>query len=331
MRLPNPSQKHPEAPKPNKEKKMKNRFWMMVGALLVASLLLAGCGAAATSAPATSAPAATSKPADTLAPAEKVELSIWHSYHTGGSEEQALTQIVADYMKENPNVTVAVQAIPFDQLFNKWKTDAASGGAAADMFTAPNDDLGNWVRGGLVEPLDDLLAGKLGGYSQAGVDGVTVEGKIYAVPGIIKAVALYYNKSTVPTPPATTAELLQMAKDGKKLGFIVGGGAPYFNFGWYSAFGGKLMDASNKCVADTTGVGDAMQYLVDLKAAGADFETDGGKIATAFKQGQLDIIVDGPWMLATTRRNWATTWAFRPCPPGRRAPLSRWPASTAGT
>jgi arabinogalactan oligomer/maltooligosaccharide transport system substrate-binding protein len=282
---------------------MKRNLWFALSSLLVLAMLLAACGPAAT---------------PTAAP---VTLTIWHSYHTGGSEEEAVTQIVGTYMKDHPGVTVNVQNIPFDQIFNKWQTDVASGGTAADMFTAPNDSLGDWVRAGTVAPLDDLLAGKLNGYSKAGVDGVTVDGKIYAVPGIIKAVALYYNKSKVATPPASTDELLTALQGGSKFGMVaLGGGAPYFAFGWFPAFGGTLMDASGKCVGDQAGFADAMQYLLDLKAAGADFESDGSKIATAFEQGSLDMIIDGPWMLGDYKKALGDNLAVAPMPAGPKGP-----------
>ncbi len=283
---------------------MKKNVFAVLALLVVAGMLLSACGTAAT---------------PTAAPeAKKVTLSLWHSYHTGGSEEQAITQIVEAYKVANPNVTVDMQNIPFDQIFNKWKTDAASGGAAADMFTAPNDDLGNWVRAGLVLPLDDLLAGKLDKVSTAGVNGVKVDGKIYAVPGIIKAVALYYNKDKVPTPPKTTDELLQMVKDGKVL--VLNQNA-YHNFGFFGAFGGKLMDDTGKCIADQAGFTEAMQYLVDLKAAGAKFETDGGKADTMFRQGQADMIVNGPWVLGDYKKDLGDKLGVAPIPAGK-APAS---------
>ncbi len=278
---------------------MKKQLWYGLSAMLVAAMLLAAC-----------APAATPT-------ASPVTLTIWHSYHTGGSEEQAVTQIVAQYMKDHPNVTVNVQNIPFDQIFNKWQTDVASGGTAADMFTAPNDDLGNWVRAGTVAPLDDLLAGKLDGYSKAGVEGVTVDGKIYAVPGIIKAVALYYNKSTVATPPATTDELLALVKSGKKL--VINQSA-YHNFGFFPAFGGTLMDNTGKCIADQGGFADALQYLLDLKKAGADFETDGGKADTLFRQSQADMIINGPWVLGDYKKDLGDKLGVAPMPAGPKGP-----------
>jgi arabinogalactan oligomer/maltooligosaccharide transport system substrate-binding protein len=279
---------------------MKKHLWLAINVLLIAAFALAAC-----------------QPAATATPAAKVEITVWHSYHTDGSEEKAITQLVEAYQTANPNVTVNVQNIPFDQIFNKFKTDVASGGASADMFTAPNDDLGNWVRAGIVAPLDDLLKDKLGGVSQAGVDGVTVGGKLYAVPGIIKAVALYYNKSTVPEPPKTTDELLALVKSGKK---IVLNQNNYHNFGFFPAFGGKLMDDTGKCVADQGGFAEAMQYLVDLKAAGAMFETDGGKADTLFRQGQADMIINGPWVLGDYKNDLGDNLGVAPMPAGPSGP-----------
>ncbi len=295
----------------------------VLSALAVVGLLLAACGgggggAAATPVPATQPPAAQ----PTQAPqAAKVTLTIWHSYHTGGSEEQAITQIVDAYRKANPNVTVDVLAIPFDQIFNKWETEVAAGGGP-DMFTVPNDNLGKEVRANLIAPIDDLVAGKLDKVSKAGVAGMTVGGKIYGVPGIIKAVALYYNKSTVSNPPKTTDELLAAVKGGKKLLLYAGGPIAYFNFGWFSGFGGKLVDDKGKCIADQGGFVDAVQYLVDLQAAGAQFETDGAKISTLFRQGQADMVIDGPWMLGDYKKDLGDKLGVAPIPAGPKGPVT---------
>jgi arabinogalactan oligomer/maltooligosaccharide transport system substrate-binding protein len=151
------------------------------------------------------------------------------------------------------------------------------------MFTAPNDNTGNQIRAGLLADITDLLKGKTDVFPASSFDGATIDGKVYGVPGIIKAVALYYNKSTIPNPPKTTAELLDLVKSGKKIAINQNN---YHNFGFLiGAFGGTLMDDTGKCIADqNSGFADALQYLKDLKAAGANFETDGGKADTAFRQ-----------------------------------------------
>jgi arabinogalactan oligomer/maltooligosaccharide transport system substrate-binding protein len=295
---------------------MKTRF-SLVTLLVVLGMLLAACAPAA--AP-TAVPAAkpTDVPAAPPAPTGlSGEVTLWHGYHAGGVEEQAIGDAVAQLMKDNPNLKVNVLEIPFDQLPNKWSTEVAAGGGP-DMYTMPNDDLGNWVRGGLVAPIDDLMKDHLGDFSKAGIDGLTVEGKLYGVPGIIKALALAYNKSTVPTPPKTTDELLQMVKDGKKL--VVNQSA-YYNFGWLQgAFGGQLMDDTGKCVADKTGMADAFQYLLDLKKAGAIFETDGGKADTMIRQGQADMMVEGPWVLGDFKKDLGDKLGIAPMPAGPKGP-----------
>ena len=152
---------------------MKTRF-SLVSLLVVLGILLAACSGAATPAP-TQAPAPAAEPTKAPAPAEptkapeqpaapatggtiKGEVTLWHAYGTGSAEEQALTKLIENAKKANPDATINVLQIPFDQIFNKYQTEVAAGGGP-DMFVAPNDDLGNWVRGGFVMDLTDKLAG----------------------------------------------------------------------------------------------------------------------------------------------------------------------------
>lgn len=289
---------------------MKRRY-IVFSLLLVLGLFLAACAQA----PATT-PAPAPETPQVSPPEAKLsgEITLWHAYGTGSTEETAIGQVLDQMKKDYPDVTVNVLQIPFDQVFNKWETEVAAGGGP-DMFTAPNDNLGNEVRAGLVAPIDALMADKLSLFSQAGIDGLTVDGQLYGVPGIIKAVALYYNKSTVPEPPTTTDELLAMVKAGKKIAINQNN---YHNFGWLTgAFGGTLMDASGACVADqSSGMADALQFMLDLKAAGANFETDGGKADTLFRQGQVDMIVNGPWVLGDYKKDLGDNLGVVPMPGG---------------
>ena len=270
---------------------MKNKIALLLSILLIATMLLTACGPKA----------------------EPAKLTIWHSYHTGENEEKAINQIIATYQAEHPEVTVEVLSVPFDQLANKWSTEVAAGGGP-DMFTMPNDDFGNWIRGGLVAPIDEYTAGKLDGFSQLAIDGMTYEGKLYGVPGIAKAVGLFYNKDLVATPAATTDELLAQVADGKGL---VMRPWDYFNYGFFTgSFGGKLMDDTGKCVADQGGFEDAFQWMADLKAAGAVFEPDEGKANAMFTDGTAAYIVTGPWMLGTFKEALGDKLGIAPLPAG---------------
>ena len=285
---------------------MKKQLFVVLSLLVLASLVLSACGGGAAPAP-TQAPAAapTQAPAaaqPTKPPAPKGpsgSVTLWHAYQTGSAEENTLTKLIGNAKAAFPDMKIDVLQIPFDQIFNKWQVEVAAGGGA-DMFVAPNDDLGNWARGKLIENLDALLKGKLENVVQVGVDGMKVDGVLYGVPESAKAVALYYNKSMVTTPPATTDELLKAVKDGKKMTFFIGA---YHMFGWSGAFGGKLMDDTGKCIADQGGWEQALQYLLDLKAAGATFTADYGVAEGPFRKGETAFFVNGPWALADYKKD----------------------------
>ena len=279
----------------------KNRLVSLVAgaAIFAAACSTPAATTAPTTAPSTPAPA-TVAPA-TTAPTEAPKtlegtLEIWHTYASGaGTEKETYDAIVADIMAKNPGLKITTTVQNFfgaGNIFDKWALEVGASGGP-DMFIAPNDSLGSQVRSNLLQPLDALAGDKLGGFAPLAVDGCKVDGKLYCIPESLKAVGMYYDKTAVPNPPKTVDELLAGVKDGTlKVGFSQGS---YHNFGFWAAFGGKLMDDTGKCTAATTGVDKAFQLFKDLKAAGAQYYPDYAKFADAFGQGQLNVIVDGPW------------------------------------
>jgi len=240
-------------------------------------------------------------------PAGKIKL--WYAYDAGGAEEDALKQAVALLKKDQPNLEVTLERVPFGQftekgrIFDKWNEEVAAG-RGPDMFTAPNDHTGAQVRLGRLAPLDKLLKEEDAAnfFPAASFEGAKVAGKVYGVPGIAKAVALYYNKATIPNPPTTTAQLLQMVNSGKKIAINQNA---YHSFGFLTgAFGGTLLNANGVCVANQGGFAPALQFLKDLKAAaGATFDTtdDNSVSNQLFSQGAVDMTIQGPWKLGDFR------------------------------
>jgi arabinogalactan oligomer/maltooligosaccharide transport system substrate-binding protein len=284
-----------------------NRNLRVLGILAGLSIAIAACGPGATSSPTptgtAAAPSAT--PEMTEAPTLSGEITLWHSYGSGGGEIGGFNKILDAVRTANPDLTITVVEQPFDQLFNKWRLDVAAGGGP-DMFIAPNDSLGQDARDETIMNLDEWLAGNpaLDGFLPVALDGSKVAvgdaaAAFYMVPESLKAVALWYNKSEVATPPTTSAELLAAVTDGSiKLGINQG---VYHQFGWTGAFGGELLNADGSCAAADGGFADAFAYLKSLKDAGATFNTDGGAIDNDFKTGDLTAIIDGPWTTADFR------------------------------
>jgi arabinogalactan oligomer/maltooligosaccharide transport system substrate-binding protein len=221
------------------------------------------------------------------------EVTLWHTYSSGaGTELQALNQVLETVRAANPGLTVEVLEVPFGDVFNKYQLEVASGGGP-DLMIVPNDSLGQLTRDELLQPLDELVpAEALADLAPLSVEGSRVDGALMQVPESLKAVAMYYDATKVTEPPTTTDELLAAVQGGLKLGLVQG---IYHNFGWAGAFGGQLMDDTGKCTADAGGFAEALQFLADLKAAGATIDPDYTDIADGFKAGTFDAIVDGPW------------------------------------
>jgi arabinogalactan oligomer/maltooligosaccharide transport system substrate-binding protein len=300
-----------------------NRKIRAAGLLGALSIALAACssGGTATQSPAASSGGAASQPAASAGGSQAAggaltgKLTLWHSYGSGAGTEAAALKTVTDKIKAaNPGLELTIQDVKFDDLFKKYELESASGGGP-DLFIAPNDSLGKEARAGLFLDITSKLEGKLGNAWPVSVDGSKVDGKLYEVPESLKAVAMYYDKSKIATPPATTDELLQAVKDGKiKAGFDAH--SSYHSFGWWAAFGGKLMDDSGKCVADTTGVPDAYKYFQDLQTAGAKWYDKYDDLASDFKAGKIDLIVDGPWASGGYKDALGDNLAVAPMPAG---------------
>ena len=134
------------------------------------------------------------------------ELTLWHGW-TGAEADTLNNDVLPAWEAAHPGVKITTLAVPFDQLKNKYQTEAASGGGP-DLVIGPLDWVGEFATAELIQPLDELVdANTLGGYLPATVDALRYDGKLYGLPESFETVALFYNKTMVPEPPKTTAEM----------------------------------------------------------------------------------------------------------------------------
>ncbi len=254
---------------------------------------------------------------------DAVEITLWHAFGTASAEEKAMSSAVAFMSQIKPDIKMKVVQIPFDQIYKKFETEVAAGGGP-DMFIAPDDELGNQVRAKLLQPVDELVKGKMDGVVDVAKKAHIVDGKQYGIPATIKAVALYYNTDKVKTAPKTTDELLAAVKGGSKIGINPN---CYHNFGFYNAFDGAIFNADfTAATGKSEGVVTALTYLKDLKAAtgAANFFDDGGKADAAFREGKIDMIINGPWVLGDYRKDLGAKLGVAPMPGAKNpsAPLT---------
>jgi arabinogalactan oligomer / maltooligosaccharide transport system substrate-binding protein len=281
----------------------------VVGSLAGLAIIVGACSGGATPAPSTggASTAPSTAPAESAAggsaaPSSAAALSgtlnIWEAYGASGSAEKtAFDQIVANVKAKNPDLTVNVTDVPFNNLFTNFETQAATG-AGPDMYIAPNDSLPTEARNGLLADVSDLadtLKAAPYNTSDVALNASKVDGKMYEIPESMKAVELFYDKSKLATPPASTDDWKANAS---KLGWVYGanGGGAYYLWGLLSSFGGKILNDDGTCAAtDTTGVADALKWLQDMKAAGMKFYQNDNDAKADLLSGKIAGFIDGPW------------------------------------
>jgi arabinogalactan oligomer/maltooligosaccharide transport system substrate-binding protein len=282
-----------------------NRHLRLAALVAGVAIVAAACGTSTASNPPASTGAST---APSAAPSDDItlpvqlsgDLTIWHAYGSSGgnAEFKAFSRIIEGIEALNPDLNLTVLEVPFSDIFKKFETESAAGGGP-DLYIGPNDSVGSQARGGFLVDLTGKIDTVLDNSNEISVNGskVTVDGTegVYMVPESLKAVAMYYDTEIVPTAPATTDDLMTFVKGGGKVGIITGG---YFGWGWYGAFGGEILAADGKCAATAnSGVADALQYVLDLKTAGALVDADYGKVNDAFLNKEIDVMMNGNWTL----------------------------------
>ncbi|MGD2104384.1 MAG: extracellular solute-binding protein [Anaerolineae bacterium] len=261
---------------------MRRYVFITLAGLIALSLILTACGPAATEAP-------TEAPEEEPKAPEPVTISVWHGYIE--TEEEVFSQAVSDFMAANPNITVETLAVPFDELQNKFQTEAAAGGGPT-LTTGPQDRMAGYASAGLLAEIDEG-AGFISDLVPAAVDGGRVEGKLVGLPLNNKVVAMFYNKGMVDTPPADFDELLEMAADS---GLAIT--ADWFhNYMWLPAFGAQLFDDEYRCVLVETGAAEAFAYFKNVcESDGVTCDPNDGDMDTLFRQGDAAFRFQGPWM-----------------------------------
>lgn len=227
------------------------------------------------------------------------ELSLWHGW-TGAEADTLNNDILPAWAAANPDVSVEVLAVPFDQLKNKYQTESATGGGP-DILIGPLDWVGELATAELIQAVD--AAGvDLSVYLPTTVAALTWDGSVYGVPESFEAVAMYYNTSQVAEAPATTAELDTVSASIAEATPGSYGLALLSNFyhpaGYLFGFGAKLFDENNMSALDSPETAEFLTWINGLQTKPGYFlQNDDAAISSLFKEGKAAVVFNGPWAL----------------------------------
>ena len=147
------------------------------------------------------------------------------------------------------DIKLELVTIPYDAFADKI-TASIPRGKGPDLFIFAQDRLGDWAASGLVEPVDFWLTDPLrNAFLEPTIEALTYDNAVYGLPMAFKTVALYYNPKLIPTPPATTDEMIAMAKKATKgdtFGLVYENANFYFQAAWMQGFGGRVFDKKGK-------------------------------------------------------------------------------------
>jgi ABC-type glycerol-3-phosphate transport system substrate-binding protein len=183
------------------------RFYVVMAALVLAGLLLSACGPAATPSP-TAAPAPTQPPQPTQAPAPtptaapKVKITFWEQENE--EVDAFLDELVADFMKAHPNITVERVHYGNEELRDQFQA-ASLAGAAPELVRVPNDFAGPFSALGIIAKATDVFdKAFLDQFIPEALNATRVKGEIWGVPDNYgNHLMLLYNKDLVKEPPRT--------------------------------------------------------------------------------------------------------------------------------
>jgi maltose/maltodextrin transport system substrate-binding protein len=230
--------------------------------------------------------------------AEPGKLLVW----INGDKGYNGLQKIGDEFTKKTGVQVVVEH-PEDAP-SKFQ-QAAAAGKGPDIWIWPHDRIGEWIAGGLLQPVTPSKK------VQADIDPLawkafTVGGKTWGYPLSIEAVALVYNKKLVAKPPASFEEVIALDKklsaDGKKA-ILWDYTNTYFTWPLLAANGGypfKLKADGTYDAADT-GVNNAgslkgAELLAKLIKDGQMPKGSGyAEMEAGMAQGKVAMMINGPW------------------------------------
>jgi arabinogalactan oligomer/maltooligosaccharide transport system substrate-binding protein len=166
------------------------------------------------------------------------KITVWT--HFGGPELEWL-KAQAKTFEKTSGTKVEVVEVPFGDIKQKFILGAPQGQAADLLVSIPHDWLGEMAQAGVLEPMGKYVTQSyLADIQPVAVEAFTFGGRLMGLPAFAESVALIYNKKYVKEPPKTWEEFLDLAKKlttGSTFGFLYNIGDPYFNFGFFRAYG----------------------------------------------------------------------------------------------
>ncbi|GGU78177.1 sugar ABC transporter substrate-binding protein [Streptomyces filipinensis] len=227
------------------------------------------------------------------------------------TEAPTYKALIKQFEAKYPKIKVNYQSVPFTDVEQKFKSAAKSGKGAPDVVRTDVGLMAEYASLGYIAPLDGTAALKnTSDFSTGAMNTAKFNGKTYGVPSVTDTLGLLYNKDLLKKaglakPPATWDEFIADAKTIKKKTGAYGtyvNPDSYFLLPLLYSNGADMADPSAKkiTVSDSSAVTalTTAKKIYDEASMKVDFANAYQNMQTAFKNGKVAMLIQGPWSVS---------------------------------
>lgn len=246
---------------------------------------------------------------------DRLTVTIWHQSRP--TEREFLAEEIARYEADHPGIHIRSLYKETEELRSGFQAASLAGGGP-ELVYGPSDVLDAFHTMGIVQDLSPWLPeAERAGFVEGGLtmlparDGSGRRELVQIGDRFGNHLALVYNRRLMPTPPATTADLVKLAVentvdddgDGRtdRYGLVWNYTEPFFAIPFVTGFGGWVFREPETTPPvpdlDTPAMAAALSFIRELRdvhkvaPANCDYEL----ADSLFKTGRAAMIVNGDW------------------------------------
>ncbi|WP_449355218.1 ABC transporter substrate-binding protein [Virgibacillus natechei] len=221
---------------------------------------------------------------------------------------EVVENAVESFEEANPNITVELQGVGWEQAYQKLVTGFQSG-ESPDVFYGGTRWVPAFQAMEAIMPLSEYASDKIQEYPESLRSAGMVGDEIYAIPRGFSSRALYYRSDLIEEPPSTWGELVDTAKQVQEenddvYGFGIGGASgvvstttQYFNYAMQN--GGEIFDDEGNVQINSQENVEALEFYRDLytkhEVTPNPLDNTREQLPILFKEGRLAMFVSGPF------------------------------------
>lgn len=236
---------------------------------------------------------------------EKITLNMWGM----GEEAKLLSKIEPDFEKENPDIDLVVQALPWDQAHDKLLMAVASG-KGPDVVQLGTTWIPEFAEAGVLKNLTPYVEKYSNldpkNYFDGSVETTKFNDEYIGVPWYVDTRAMYYRTDLLgevgyPEGPSTWDELkdasIKLTARGEGfygISFDLADQVFSIPYGWQN---GSEIIKDGKALFNQPEFVETVKYLNSFFEEGLSPVQDDMDTIQAFKDGIKPMFVSGPWMI----------------------------------